>query len=544
MSFKSLLLSFRGQSLTSFFNLTYITAFLPLCLIFYSITPTKKKKYFLLFANCVFFWLISGKLVIYLFLTIFSMHYFGLWIDRVQTQMRAELKALPKEERGPIKEKYVSRQRAIVSAAAIMHIGVLIVLKYTAFFGSNINTLFNALNVPITLTIPNYLMPIGISFFTLQAVSYINDVYHGLTKADDNIFRLALFISFFPQIVEGPICRYNQTAEQLWNVKPINYVNLTLGIQRIMYGFMKKAVVADRLNAFMKNYYATYMDYQGGMVVFGAVLYTIQLYMDFSGSMDAVLGTAQIFGIELPENFKRPFFSKTISEFWTRWHITLGTWFKDYVFYPVTTGKRMKKITSSARKKIGNHYGPLVAGSIALFCVWFSNGLWHGSSWNYIFFGLYHFTLILTGNLISPLVKTVNKKLHINPQWKIYKGFQIVRTVILVFIGELFFRAHGLVAGCDMFKRMVTDFSFDMINSETFSKLGIDYYDFAIVGVTLIIVLFVSIMNEKGICLREKLAKKNIVIRWAVLYAMLMYIVIFGAYGLDYVPVDPLYAKF
>ena len=145
-----------------------------------------------------------------------------------------------------------------------------------------------------------------------------------------------------------------------------------------------------------------YFLYDGFVNALAMVCYTLQLYMDFSGTMDVVIGSAQIFGIKMPENFQRPFFSVTISEFWKRWHITLGTWFKDYIFYPVTMSKPMKHMTSKARKKLGNHYGPLIAGGVSLFCVWICNGIWHGAGWHYIFFGMYHFALILGGNMLEP----------------------------------------------------------------------------------------------------------------------------------------------
>lgn len=544
MQLSSLLLAGQGKSLTSLFSLLYLILFLPACIIGYTVIPKSWKKYFLLLASYGFFWLISGELLIYLMLTTFSVHYFGIWIDRISQQMKAKLSELPKEERKEAKAGFVKKQRYVVALAAVLHIGLLLVLKYSPFLTSNVNTLLGKLGISVRLVIPSYLMPIGISFFTLQAVSYIVDVYRGVTKADDNIFRLALFMSFFPQIIEGPICRYNQTAEQLWNVKPIQYKNLTFGIQRILYGLLKKAVIADRLNLFVSGIFDVNNEYEGGFIAIGAVCYTIQLYMDFSGSMDAVVGTAEIFGVAMPENFQRPFFSKTISEFWKRWHITLGAWFKDYIFYPVTSAKKMKKLTSSARKKLGNHYGPLIAGSIALFCVWFCNGLWHGSAWSFIFFGMYHFVLILIGNMLEPPVQAVNKKLHINSKWFAYRLFQILRTCVLVVIGELFFRARGLRAGMDLFKRMITDFSFASLNDDLLSKLSIDKYDFIIVGITLLIIFTVSILNEKGICIREALAKKNIILRWALLYAVLIYIIIFGAYGLGYKPVDPMYAQF
>lgn len=544
MDLSALLMAGRFDTMNSYFAVIFLVPFLPICIIVYSIIPQKTKKYFLLFASMVFFWLVSGQLIVYLILTIMSVHYFGIWLDRIQGKRNAAVKAAPKDERKALKKVFLHQSRLVLLFAAVIHIGVLLVIKYSPFFTTNVNNLFALLNVPLQLDIPSYIMPIGISFFTLQAISYLFDVYRGLIKADDNIFRLALFMSFFPQIVEGPICRYGQTADQLWNVKQIEFENLKLGAQRILFGLMKKLVIADRLNPLIKEVFSNYSNYQGGIIAIAAVCYTIQLYMDFSGTMDAVMGIAQIFGVTMPENFQRPFFSKSISEFWQRWHITLGTWFKDYIFYPVTMSKPMKNLTSSARKKLGNHFGPLLAGSVALFCVWFCNGLWHGSAWNYIFFGMYHFALILAGNIISPAVTATNKKLHINADCFAYRTMQMVRTTILVIIGELFFRAEGLKDGLAMFGKMVTDFSFSTLDSTLMDKLKIDVQDIIIVAVALVIIFVISVLNEKGINIRLSLKKKNIVIRWGLLYALIMFIVIFGAYGKGYVPVDPIYANF
>lgn len=540
----SFLLAGCGKAMTSFFALTFLFLFLPACLIIYSIVPRSWKKYILLIASYLFFWFVSGTLVIYLILSTLSVFLLGLWIDRIQTQMKDHLKELPKEERKAAKPKYIRRQKRVVLLGVVLHIGLLLVIKYSGFFFLNVNGFLKLCGSSVWFSIPRFAMPIGLSFFSLQAVSYIVDVYHGLEKADRNFLRLALFMSFFPQIVEGPICRYSQTAGQLWQVGPIKYENLTFGLQRLLYGAMKKVVVADRLNPLVTQIFDTTNNYDGGVIALGAVCYTIQLYMDFSGAMDAVAGIGQIFGVTMPENFERPFFSHSISEFWKRWHISLGAWFRDYIFYPVTSAKSMKKLTSSARKKLGNHFGPLIAGSIALFCVWFCNGLWHGAAWSFIFFGMYHFVLILTENMIAPAVKSFNTKLHINSASKPYHAMQIVRTAVLVVIGELFFRAGGLQAGFSMFGKMFTSFSFSWLNGDTLSSLGVDWQDMLIVGITIIIVFVVSLMNEKGIKLRESLAKKNIVLRWSVFYILIFYIIIFGAYGFGYIPVDPMYAQF
>ncbi|MGN1343265.1 MAG: MBOAT family protein, partial [Traorella sp.] len=249
-------------------------------------------------------------------------------------------------------------------------------------------------------------------------------------------------------------------------------------------------------------------------------------------------------GIRLSENFRQPFFSKTISEFWQRWHITLGKWFKDYVFYPISMSKSMKRLTIRFRKKIGNHYGPLVSGSIALFAVWICNGLWHGSGWNYIFFGLYHFLFILGGSLVEPLMKKIRNHFHINKENRLIQFIQICKTTIIVIIGELFFRAHGLKAGISMFQMIVTKFTFQSIINGEILSLGMDIKDYLIIGLAILIVLLISILQEKGIDIRDVISKQNTFIRWSLYYSFIFFIVIFGAYGYGYVPIDPIYANF
>lgn len=544
MGIMSVFDSDKVTELTSFFSLEYLAFFLPAAILLYAVFPRGKRRYVLLAESLCFFWLISGKLVVYLILSAFSMHWFGLWIDRIYRRRDEAVSQLERSERRAVKKQYTQKARYVSAFAAVLHIGALLVLKYSAFAAENVNSIFELFGAEQRISVPSFALPIGLSFFTLQAVSYIVDVYREKIKADENLCRLALWIAFFPQIVEGPICRYSQTADRLWQCEGIKFDNLTLGIQRILYGMLKKIVVADRLNSFVDNVFTDYKDYGGGIIALAAVCYTVQLYMDFSGSMDAVVGTAQIFGIEMPENFKRPFFSKTITEFWKRWHISLGEWFRDYLFYPVTMSKPMQSLTKSARRRLGNCFGPLTAGGIALFCVWFCNGLWHGAAWNYIFFGLYHFVLIFTGRLFAPLINAVNAKLHIDTRKRPYQIMQIIRSDILIVIGELFFRANGVFAGFYMLKKAFADFSFSDFSPELFGRLGIDYSDFLIVGVTVATVFAVSLINEKGICIRRELKKRNVVLRWSVIYAMIMFIVIFGAYGIGYMSVDPMYAGF
>lgn len=544
MSFLSFPFSGTYAGLTSFFSLEYLAFFLPVCLLVYILSPAKSKKYVLLLTSYLFFCLISGGLVVYLILSTLAAFAAGCILDKIKNQRDVAVKLIEKEQRKQVKAKFQKKSKSVLCISVILHIGLLLILKYSDFFLVNVNNALNLAGFSFRFVIPRLLVPIGISFFSLQIVSYLVDVYRGTANAEKNIFKLALFISFFPQIIEGPICRYSQTADQLWSVKQIQFDNFTLGMQRFLFGMMKKTVIADRLNPLIESVFENPYEHGGIMVIAASVSYTIQLYMDFSGAMDAVAGISQIFGITVPENFRRPFFSKSISEFWTRWHITLGTWFKDYIFYPVSMSKKMKNLTTNARKKVGNYYGPLIAGSIALFCVWFSNGLWHGAAWSYIFFGMYHFALILSANITAPLSKKILKRLKIDNNGNIYSLFRMIRTSVLVVIGELFFRADGLKKGLRMFMTVFTDFRLPEMGDGFLGDFRLSFLDLTVLMVALIIVFIVSVLNEKNIVVREKLKSQNIIIRWGLVLSMILMIIIFGAYGEGYIQVDPIYANF
>lgn len=534
-------LGLRLPKLTSFFSIYYLVLFLPASILLYGIAPKKAKPWVLLAESFLFFWLISGERILYLLLAIGCVYLLGLWLDVMGKTRDAQLKQAEKGEKKAIRALWTVRMRRVLMLGLLVLFGTLVTVKYSGFLAENLNAVMGLLRSPARVAVPSFVMPIGISFFTMQAYGYLFDVYRGTVKADRNLGRLSLFLSFFPCIVEGPICRYSQTAEGLWEGRPLNYDRFVRGAQRIAFGLMKKLVVADRLNAFVEAVFDKGVTDQGGVMALAAIAYTFQLYMDFSGSMDAVLGTGEIFGVEIPENFRQPFFSKTVSEFWTRWHISLGGWFRDVIFYPVTTSAPMKKLTSSARRKLGNHWGPLATSAIALFCVWLSNGAWHGAGWNYIFFGLYHFAIILTGSAIAPWGRAVTDRLHIDRGAMGFRVFQTLRTALLVVIGELFFRAATLRRGMQMMGSILTNFALSDLGA---GNLSIDGSDCGILLVTAAIVFAVGLKKERGMDIRSALSEKSTVIRWAWLLGLLLYIIIFGAYGRGYLPVNPMYANF
>lgn len=522
---------------------TYFGLFLPLVVLVYQLTPQKHRWSVLLGASWVFFWSISSKLLIYLVASIVSIHYFGLWMASVQQERTEVIQATPRPERKAVKAQYTKRLKRILTCALMVQLGMLLVLKYTSFFCENAGAVLHMLHCPIQIAVPKFVIPIGISFYTMQAMSYLWDVYYERISVDRILPRLALYMSFFPTLMEGPICHWSEVSQALWSGERVSYHSLTFGAQRILWGLAKKLILADRLDLLVKTVFTDYATLDGGMIALGMVCYTYQLYMDFSGTIDIVIGSAEIFGVTLPENFRQPFFSTSISEFWRRWHITLGGWFRDYIFYPVSFSPPMKALSKRGKSKgINKHLVPLCTSAVALFCVWSCNGLWHGAAWNYIFFGMYHFILIFGERIIelvisAPMQRDYQKKF-------IWRAIALVRTMILVNIGELFFRALSFTDGVAMLKKMLTAFRLSSFKDKTYLTLGLDGYDFIVLLIGLVVVLLVSIQHEKGLSIREELSKMHTVPRWLVWYALLFAVLLFGAYGMNYAPVDPIYAGF
>ena len=283
-------------------------------------------------------------------------------------------------------DKRDKRKKRVLKFGIFLLLGIILYLKYRNFFFGNVSKLAMAFRIDWSYRDQQILLPIGISFYTLSAIGYMADVYWGKVKAEYSLVKTALFLGFFPVIVEGPICRWEDVEDTLFKNESVKAENVFKGSYRIIWGLFKKMIIADRLAVLVDKVYVGYESYSGAIILVAAVSYTIQLYMEFSGCMDIVIGSAQLFGIHLPENFRQ------------RWHITLGVWFKNYIFYPVSISKTARKWNKFMRKHLKGNFGKYMArmgiAALALFPVWISNGLWHGPKWNYIFYG---FLLIVYG---------------------------------------------------------------------------------------------------------------------------------------------------
>jgi len=268
------------------------------------------------------------------------------------------------------------------------------------------------------------------------------------------------------------------------------------------------------------------------------------LYCDFSGCIDMAIGIAEMFGVTLPENFRQPFFSRSASEFWRRWHITLGSWLRDYIFYPVSVSKPMKNAMKKTKKSLGKHLSAMIPLVCALFCVWAVNGFWHGAGYQYLFFGMYYFVIIALSNILEPVFKAILKKLHLGEEKVGWRIFQHIRTLIIVFIGEMFFNATDLASGFAMFGKIFSDFRFPEFTDGTLLSIGMDIQDFVIVAIALLTVLAVGILHEKDIRIRQRIAGMKLAARWIFYYIGFFAVTIFGAYGAGYTIVDMIYAGF
>ena len=523
----------------------YLFCFLPFVVLVYALTPRKIRRAVLILAGYVFFWSFSRWLVVYLIGVTTLIYGIGRHMDHLKAEGKKKAKEQgAREPRTFIKKQYKSREKRTLIAGILLLLGILGYLKYCNFFVTNINHILEMSGRSVFLQPQTLLIPIGISFYTLEAVGYMADVYWGRIHAEKNWAKIALFLGFFPQIMEGPIGTWNETADALWECAPVRMENLAQGAIRIVWGMFKKIVVADRLYMIVQMIFEHYQNYHGVMILVGAVSYTLQLYMEFSGCMDIVIGSGNLFGVALPENFRQPFFSGNASEFWRRWHITLGAWLKAYVFYPVSVSGIVKKWNHFGREHAGKYLTKMGIFALTLFPVWLSNGLWHGAQWNYIFYGMYYFVLIMLGIAVEPVRDCILETCHINPETRAWRMIQIAKTWVIIVVGELFFRANGLKAGWYMFCNMIKHFDAGQLTDGTLYTLGLEQADYLAVIVGCLIVGIVGSMKERGISVQKKMGELAVPVRWGLYYALIIGILIFAAYGDGYQIQDLIYAGF
>ncbi len=386
----------------------------------------------------------------------------------------------------------------------------------------------------------------GMGYYTFQTIGYIIDCLWGTAKPQKNFFKLLLFLLFFPQLTTGPISRYNDLSA-LYEGHPFDIDRISRGSQRILWGFFKKLVLSERLAAVVNTVYSG--TYEGLWIPLAVLAYPLQLYTDFSGSVDIVLGISEIFGIELIENFNNPFFSETSQEFWQKWHISLGNWVKDYIMYPVLKSAPVQKLGERTRKKYGKKTGKLVSLAAGMFCTWMAIGIWHGDYKYILGCGIYYFTVMLLYEVLSPFLSKLNKKLKVNEGCFSYRLFRRTRTYLVFSVSMVFFRSQGISAAFLTLKKLILSFTPPFFNPWIFingklSETGLKGTDFFIILLSLMLLLLAALMRRETGHARDWIASQGIVFRWVAYLSLFILVIVYGKYGPGYHAADFIYQGF
>ncbi len=490
----------------------------------YFVTP-QRYRWLTVCAGNLFFYAYAGVSYIgYILLTSFVTFVGARVIEKVTADGKiAVTQADTADEKKQIKEKILSKKKLIATITIVCPMGIWAVLKYTNFFLDNLNIILSKMRIGAGVSQVSWILPLGISFYTFHAVGYLVDVYRSKYPAEKNFLRYVTFISYYPHIVQGPFSRYDELGKSINSLHSFSYDRLCEGMSRMLWGFFKKIVVADKIGIAATTIFADSAQYSGVYMMFAMFAYGIQLYADFSGYMDIMCGFSHILGIDLAENFKRPYFAKTVDEFWRRWHITLGAWFRDYVFYPVSMGKTGQKMGKWARKKVGPKMGKLLPGYFALIFVWTATGLWHGANWTYLVWGYLNLFVIVMTMQLSDFYEKLKSKLHINSDSLYWKIWCIVRTFILVCFFRFFSAAPDIGTAFQMLLNTFRGLNLDVLRNPTNLFVGVEYIDiyFSIIGTCAIFI--VDLFEETGIWNKCR-EKCPILIRNVCFVAMLMLI--------------------
>ncbi len=531
--------------------MSYISAafllFAAAVVLLYFAVPKKFRWIVLLLASGFFYWLNSHWLLLVLVGTALATWGIGLAISNIQNRDKVYLAEhaadLSKEEKKAYREKSKRKTKALLLFGVLLILCILLFLKYWNFFVGLTNPLLSL----IGLTAPtlNLLLPLGISFYSLQAMAYLIDLYRGKIKADRNPFQFLLFMSFFPQIVQGPIARHSQLAAQLYEGHSFDYTRLCHGIQLMLWGWFKKMVIADRIALIVNPLYDNAANYSGPILFLAAVFYGFQIYTDFSGGMDIARGFSHIIGIEMELNFNQPYFARSVEEFWRRWHITLGGWMRDYVFYPLSLSKAFNNLGKKARKLFGTAVGKKIPPVIAMFIVYFLVGFWHGSSLKYVAYGLWNGLFLMSGIFFAEGYEKAKKLVRIDDNTVTWRLFQMVRTFVICSFGRFFSRALSLKAALGMFLNTFRDLgNFSFLFDDTLVSLGLTGKDWLVLFISLLVVLFVGYLHEKGVHIRESISRQHLIFRWMIYLLAIAALMVFGKYGPGYNAANFIYERF
>ncbi|MCL2873364.1 MAG: MBOAT family protein [Defluviitaleaceae bacterium] len=508
------------------------------CLLIGYYTIFRKFQWQLLLIGSFFFYAFSGfSNLIYISVTICSTWFASRQISRLRLKQKQFVEKnhdLSKEDKKAYKATVNKRQKMWLAFCLLFNFAILAVVKYTDFVIRNTNMITDTGFEPV-----NFLLPMGISFYTFQTMGYIIDVYRG-AEDEPNIFKLGLFTSFFPQLIQGPISRFGDLKKTLFSQHKFSFEVFQSGLARVVWGFFKKLVVADRMMIVLRALVATPGEYTGVYVIFTVLFYAIALYADFTGGIDITIGIARMLGITVKENFNRPFYATSTADYWRRWHITMGTWFKDYLFYPISASRPMLRFFKWSKMILGEKLGKRIPIYVSTMILWFATGLWHGAEWHFIVWGLANGIVIVISEELKPLYAMFHKRFSVGDRvW--YHGFQVFRTFWLMSLIRTLDVYANVRHTFRMYWSVLTDFGWDRFLHKGFSGLGIDYVEYIVVSISIFVMITVGFFhyNKKIEFLSLKPDYR------CVLITLLVFaIIIFGVYGYGFDSQQFIYNQF
>ena len=451
---------------------------------------------------------------------------------------------------------YSIKRRACLVTGIVALIVILVILKYLRFA-------VGLVNEDASESLSGLLVPLGLSYYTFTLISYLTDVYNGIAVPETNLLRFMAFGMYAPTLVSGPILQYRLVSQSFYAEHEFDPEAVARGMQRMLWGFFKKLVIAERLGVIVATVYDDPLTYSGRYVWLAVVCFTIQLYADFSGLMDIVLGLSQCLGIRLPENFDMPFFSRSIAELWRRWHMTLGVWFKEYVFYPLLRSRvhtALQNRLSDGKDKKAKKRAKRISTYIAMLVLWFTIGLWHGANMTFVIgSGLLQWVYIVLEETLDEPFKKLWERMGVNPANRLLEAVRIIRTFLLFALSMAFFRASSVgdavtllgcgfksVASGTVIGALISGFSEQgMRIMNDVSVLGLTYADIIIAIVSLIILFAVNVYkNRTKSDIRDAIATRPVVLRFIIWFALLFYVILLGRYGPGYSAAEFIYQGF
>ena len=495
------------------FNSFEFLVFFPIVVLVFFIIPRKARRLWLLVASYYFYMQWNAVYACLIAVSTLVTFLAGIFISKAE------------EDEDDMQKKFM------LIASFVINLGILFYFKYFNFLLDSIGSISKAFGGGPLANPLDIILPVGISFYTFQALGYTVDVYRGDIAAEKNIIKYALFVSFFPQLVAGPIERSGNLLSQISDCTKkgqFNYENLVSGVSLMAFGMFQKMVIADRAAIFVDGIFGNLHSIGFVEGLFGAMAFSVQVYCDFAGYSAIAIGAARVMGFELMENFNTPFFAVSIADHWRRWHVSLSQWLRDYLYIPLG-GNRVSK---------PRHYFNIMVTFLV-------SGLWHGANWTYVIWGGLHGLYQVIGDMLKPVRAKVNKILNVNEEVFSYKFGQILITYFLLCFSYIFFRAKSLGQAGTYIRYMFTRWDFWSFFNENLYNYGLDRVEVNILLVAIIVLILVDIARYKtGYDFGDVLLVQNLWFRWLVLIVLVVACVVYGEYGINFDSAQFIYFQF